>query len=117
MSRPRHGRDINRESMFVKIGRTVRFQTSAVSKMTLYEAMDVIALEFYSSKLKKNVTLNLQFDIGDAGDIYYGIIDGINRKEPFMITFMEPRFNSNTQDLLCEEMMLKFDSDDTYHFE
>ena len=70
--------------MFVKIGRTVRFQTSAVSKMTLYEAMDVIALEFYSSKLKKNVTLNLQFDIGDAGDIYYGIIDGINRKEPFI---------------------------------
>ena len=49
--------------MFVKIGRTVRFQTSAVSKMTLYEAMDVIALEFYSSKLKKNVTLNLQFDM------------------------------------------------------
>ena len=103
--------------MFGKIGRTVRFQTSAVSKMTLYEAMDVIALEFYSSKLKKNVTLNLQFDIGDAGDIYYGIIDGINRKEPFMTTFMEPRFNSNTQDLLCEEMMLQFDSDDTYHFE
>lgn len=103
--------------MFVKIGRTVRFETSFVDKMTLYETLDVIAIEFYSNKLKKKVTLNLQFDLGDAADIYDCIIDNINRKEPLMITFAEPGFNSDTQDILCEEMMQRYHSDETYHFD